>query len=210
MLQQAFRGEAPPPTTVPAGDPASGTAYELSSFSIDYPWPEGSTQSPGARAARVRFEATWLNSTFPGRAECQLTLLAADGASVGAATFFASYLARSSQAPPVVVEVSARPETARGTCGPGTYPPGEGYVFPEITLAESDDPEMTAVEFEAAWADAIDPTWRECRLEALLVDGTSVSQMFTLSVPDGTRMTREIDAPPSKVASVSVKCTEVS
>lgn len=209
-LQQAFLGRTPETAARSAPDPTSREAYELSGFTIDFPWPEGSNQSSTALAAGVRFEATWSTSAFPGRAECQLTLLGADGAPVGTAAFFASYLSRTAHPPPVVVDVTSPPEAARGTCGPGTYPQGAGYVIREITVDESDDPGWTAVEFKAVWASEADPTWRECRLEARLLSGTTLSQTFTLSVPDGALVNREIHAPPAAIGEVSVTCREVS
>jgi hypothetical protein len=198
-----------------AAQEVEGTdTYILSDPQIRYPFhptPPGQEVIPGTvdpTQAGVSFAAAWSGTRFPGEVWCTAILRDAAGQVVGTERFSAAGLAPAGRFGWVRVEVSGEPVSAEGSCEPGSYAPGPGYVVEQLHV-EAAGPKTSVARGTIRWASEGYPSARVCELRAALADGGDHVFRFTLDAPDGTAYEESIPASVDRVRDVSVTCSEI-
>ena len=192
LLRYPLGNGASDVTNSPATESA---AYNLDAFEIDFSGPS----EEGAGVATVSFRSTWGNSSYPGPADCVITLRDSSEKLVGSRSFgldSAIEVADNS----LDVRVDRAPTTAEGVCGPSRGDPnGSTYVLagepafsPHRRLpAEEDHGDLVS-----GWTDVKvpvtasggDPGIQLCHFLITKKDGTSEELGdFTLSFGADTR-----------------------
>ncbi len=202
----------------PAAAAAGVDTYVLTDFDVAYPYvpgprdatATGDTEGIGdPTSAGVTFTARWSGSSFPGQSTCHVSVYDPAGLEVGQAEFLASYATPTALPPVVEVEVSGEPSTAAGTCGAGSYPPGDGYVFDNAHVDDGREAGLAEISFDAHWVGQTAPGWRSCSIVVQLSDGERVTFDFGYHAPDGSRFTHVVDAQPSDIVQATVACSEL-
>lgn len=157
----------------------------------------GSYNDPqtGEAMVDVAFDAAWAESSdYPGRAECRVDVLDADGSAIGSTVFeFGSYVPAVRQTLPVAV--SGSPHSAYVNCTRAVTPPADaGYVISDASISlggASDDPTREPrLTFRANWTTDVPPLFQRC--EAIITlegGGATQAYVFELSVGDGEMAT---------------------
>src|SRR3954454_396368 len=200
-----------------AGSRSENGTYEVSDFDIVYPYDDPRPDvGPSDALASVAFTSSWPPGGFPGRADCHVALQSAGRGEVGHLDFELVTGTNGSHTKPIVMPVSARPETASGYCfqAAGQIASGVGYILTGPTRIEparnamgDKIPDRTAITFEVRWAEAeADPGLRTCFLRVDRVDGTmDAPQKFNL-LDKVEPVTLYVDGSPATVASAEANC----
>jgi hypothetical protein len=175
------------------GSPASaGETYALSNFQV--------TSSGGGGTASVAFHISWTGPTYPGEARCTVRLLDDSGNVVGHKQFGLTALEPENQHRPMDVDVSARPRSASGSCGPG-HPPTEVYRLSHLSFSP-DVPFGNQLVGTATWSGNQPPGANACTLVLRTPDGVAVRHFSVLIAnnnvpPQRLQLARDIgDATP--------------
>lgn len=192
---------------------STGETYSISSVEVEYPY----TTPVGADATRasVSFSETWSGDRYPGVAQCVMVLRDASGKEVVEWPFEAAYASPNSTLTGVPVEVpeGSDPVTGSAVCEAGSYPDGPGYTFEEVRVSDVEDVVGKAgwaqISVTAKWATTSEPSWRSCTMTVTTATGEDIRLDFTLSVPDGTIVKKEIPTTTHSVEDVAVTCSEL-
>jgi hypothetical protein len=167
----------------------------LADLEIAYPYVNNNGTADDSKAA-VSFMAAWATDSFPGETLCTISLVDGTGEPVGETSFgFSSGEKTSRRFGPVLAVVSGTPLEARGTCSPGSYPPGAGYVFEgpiDIhaiqaggTTGVEAGREQTKITWLAHWTTEEYPGLRTCNFSIEFNDGTKqVFGPFNVGIGD--------------------------
>jgi hypothetical protein len=209
MIALALPDQAEADQSALASTDAPG--YLLSDFSIEYPYPQPGRSEADQGIAGVRFTTTWVGNSFPGQATCQLTVFDTSGANEGGLEFDAMALPNPALAGPLRVSVSGEPVSAKGTCGPGSYPGGRGYdlQLTSIQAHEQGHSDKSTLMFRVNWVGMVDPVARSCEVVGTLRDETTFSQTYTISAPDGTLIDLNAAHPRGDIVDADVTCSPV-
>ncbi|MDP9300495.1 MAG: LytR C-terminal domain-containing protein [Actinomycetota bacterium] len=145
--------------------PASaGETYALSNFQV--------TSSGGGGTVSDAFHISWTGPTYPGEARCTVRLLDDSGNVVGHKQFGLTALEPENQHRPMDVDVSARPGSASGSCGPG-HPPTEVYRLSHLRFSP-DVPFGNELEGTATWSGNQPPGANACTVALRTSEGVEL------------------------------------
>jgi hypothetical protein len=196
---------------------ANEPTYVLSEFAIEHPYDDPRDEvQPTVGLAAVSFVAHWPEGQFPGAADCELSLFASDGSSVGTLEFELVMGTDGARAPSMVLPVSAPPSRSAASCTDraGEVAAGAGYVFSGPTsvaaarnsLTDKTIPNITEVEFGVRWMGESSPGLRTCYLTVSRRDGTTDEPLkFNVLWGEGP-LTFDVQGPPTTVLGALVTC----
>lgn len=196
---------------------ANEPTYALSEFAIEHPYDDPRDEvPPTAQLAAVSFVARWPEGQFSGTADCELSLFAADGSSVGVLAFDLVMGTDGERAPAMVLPVSAPPSRAEASCTDRTDEVASetGYVFSGPTsvaaarnsLTDKMIPNITEVAFNVRWQGETSPGLRTCYLRVSRRDGTTDEPLkFNVLWGEGP-LTFDVQGAPTTVLGAVVTC----
>lgn len=194
-------------------------SYELTDIQLEYPYrdPRDATLDP--TRAGVSYVSSWAGASYPGLADCNITLHGADGTEVGRYSFgLSSGTPTDPPLPFQPVDVNAPPSSAEGACQPTVYPTGSGYTFDNPSVSRPTDPQSgrpetgkTRLAFRARWATTTPPGLRKCTVHVRNDDGSSTAYgPLAVQLPDGGEFVIEPPiANPQSIRDAEVRCSEL-
>lgn len=212
-------GEVPP-----VGESAItelGASYDLSRFTIDYPYEPPGDGGSGSTWARVGYTATWANEMYPGEAPCRMTLFDDQGELVGELDFTLDSGSEVFRRPPgKVIEVTGEPTSVEASCTDGNVRSRE---YPDIEASEiapaydTSDPtgpvayeDRLSMTFDIDWPGEADSFQKTCRIVVVHRDDSeSVGGPFNTNMGEGPQTYNVFVGDPTQVETAYLRCLDL-
>lgn len=147
------------------------------------------TPSNGLSDFEVTFDYQWSGASYPGPAECRLTLTAADGTVAGLVRMHLDSLEPTASAVlPVtsMVGIDGIPASATAECAASDTPDAVArYMLTDLRIVGPNEFGVVDLLATADWTGDGEPDTQQCTLSVQLSTGALASYSFTLSASDG-------------------------